>query len=123
MSTFYVGTTPQDVYGQLGDSRYFYALRRTEEGDLFFSKIDQLVDTDTITINSPGSSEDNFNDFEYGIDFFDGRLESDHSRPYPNLYFDQYRWDTRSMYYYINEEGELIVRINQKYNYPPDAIV
>lgn len=123
MSTFYVGTTPQDTYSQLGDSRYFYALRRSEEGDLFFSKIDQLLDTETITINRPGSSEDNFNDFQYGVDYFDGRLEVDHSRPHPNLYFDQYRWDTRNMYYYINEEGELVVRINQKYNYPPDAIV
>lgn len=123
MTTFYVGTTPQDILTQLGNSRYFYALRRSEAGDLYFAKIDQLTDTDAITVNIPGSAQDNFNDFEYGIDYFDGRLEEDHSRPYSNLYWDQYRWDTRNMYYYINEEGELVVRINQKYNYPPDAVV
>lgn len=123
MSTFYVGNSPQDILTQLGNSRYFYALRRSEDGDLFFAKVDQLIDQDTITVNVAGASEDNFNSFEYGVDYFDGRLEEDHSRPDANLYWDQYRWDTRNMYYYINEEGELIVRINQKYNYPPEAIV
>ncbi len=121
MSTFYVGTTPQDVLTQLGDSRYFYALRRNDDGDLFFAKVDQLTDTDEIIINIPGPNEDNFNDFTYGTDYFDGRLEVDHSRPHPNLYWDQYKWDTRNMYYYINENGELVVRINQKYVYPPDS--
>jgi len=28
------------------------------------------------------------------------------------------RWDSRSLYYYINDEGQLVVRINQKYTYP-----
>jgi hypothetical protein len=123
MTTFYVGNTPQDILTQLGNSRYFYALRRSEEGDLFFAKIDQLIDQDTIILNDPGPTEDNYEEFEYGIDFFDGRLAEDHSRPYPNLHWDQYRWDTRSMYYYINNNGELIVRINQSYTYPPGSEV
>lgn len=123
MTTFYVGNTPQDVLTQLGDSRYFYALRRSDEGDLYFSKLDQLIDTDTITINVPGLAENNYQDFQYGVDYFDGRAEEDHSRPHPNLYYDQYRWDPRSIYYYINENGELIARINQKYTYPPGSEV
>lgn len=123
MTTFYVGTTPQDILDQLGNSRYFYALRRSEEGDLYFAKMDQLLDSDTIIINKPGNAEDNFQDFAYGVDYFDGRAEEDHSRPHPNLYFDQYKWDTRSMYYYINDIGELVVRINEKYTYPPGSQV
>ena len=91
---------------------------------IFFSKIDQLRDTDSvITINVPGPNDSNFEQFEYGIDFFDGRLAVDHSRPYPNLVFDQYRWDGKNCYYYINENGELVVRINQVYSYSQDQIV
>ena len=123
-STHYVGQTP-NVSELLGDGqpRYFYALRRTEQGTLFFAKIDQLKDTDTITINNPGASVDDFTEFEYGVDFFDGRLELDHSRPYDNLQWDQYRWDNKNTYYYVNENGELVVRINQSYTYDDTQIV
>lgn len=123
--TYYIGgeVNLNDILGE-GNPRYFYALRRTDDGLLLFSKIDQLKDTDTITINVPGANANNFEQFEYGVDFFDGRLAVDHSRPYPNLYFDQYRWDGKNCYYYINEStGELIVRINQAYTYAPEQIV
>lgn len=124
MSAFYVGGQPgiTELLGP-GQPRYFYALRRTEDGTLFFAKIDQLKDVDTITINNPGPSRDDFTEFEYGVNFFDGRLEEDHSRPFTNLAWDQYRWDNKNMYYYVNDEGELVVRINQAYNYEPSQIV
>ena len=123
-STHYVGQTPS-ITELLGNNqpRYFYALRRQEDGTLFFAKIDQLKDTDTITVNNPGASSDDLTEFEYGVDFFDGRLELDHSRPYTNLQWDQYRWDNKNMYYYVNSEGELVVRINQSYTYDPSQIV
>ena len=117
-STHYVGQTPS-ITELLGDGqpRYYYALRRTEDGTLFFAKIDQLKDVDTITINNPGAASGDFTEFEYGVDFFDGRIESDHSRPYENLQWDQYRWDNKNMFYYVNDQGELVVRINQEYAY------
>lgn len=121
--TYYVGNenSASDI---LADTpRYFYALRRSEDGLLYFGKIDQLLDQGSITINNSGLAENDFTDFEYGVDFFDGRLEEDHTRPYLNLYWDQYRWDGKNMYYYINQNGELIVRINQPYPYPPEMIV
>jgi hypothetical protein len=90
---------------------------------LYFTKIDQISSTDTITLNVAGSTDNNFESFEYGIDFFDGRLAADHSRPYPNLAFDQYRWDGKNCYYYINANGELVVRINQVYTYSQDQII
>ena len=76
-STHYVGQTPSitELLGE-GQPRYFYALRRTEDGTLFFAKIDQLKDVDTITINNPGAATGDFTEFEYGVDFFDGRIES-----------------------------------------------
>lgn len=122
--TYYVGNENNlsDILGQ-GNPRYFLALRRTDDGLLYFAKIDQLKDTETITINVAGPNADNFENFEYGVDYFDGRLAEDHSRPYPNLYYDQYRWDDKNCYYYINDAGELVVRINQSYTYSQDQIV
>jgi hypothetical protein len=85
--------------------------------------VDQLKDDDTITINQPGLTENDFTEFEYGVDFFEGRLEEDHSRPFDNLQWDQYRWDERNMFYYIDNNGEFVVRINKAFIYPPELIV
>jgi hypothetical protein len=125
--TYYVGQLSSlELLGE-GNPRFFYGLRRQDSGNndgtLFFTKVDQLSSTDTITINVPGSNANNFESFEYGVDFFDGRKASDHSRPFTNLQFDQYRWDSKNCYYYINSAGELIVRINQAYTYSQDQIV
>jgi hypothetical protein len=122
--TYYIGmdASMSNLLGE-GNPRYFYALRRDEEGLLYFAKVDQLTDSGLITINNSGLTQNDFPDFEYGVDFFDGRLEEDHSRPYSNLQWDQFRWDTKNAFYYINDNGELIVRINQNYIYPPELIV
>lgn len=122
--TYYIGgeIALNDILGE-GNPRFFYGLRRTDDGTVYFSKIDQLKDSDTITLNIPGTSDNNFDMFEYGVDFFDGRLATDHSRPYPNLVFDQYRWDGKDAYYYINSNGEFVVRINKVYPYTQDQIV
>ena len=126
--TYYVGNeyNLNDLLGD-GNPRFFYGIRRqdggTNDGTLYFEKVDQLTSSNTMILNVPGSTANNFENFEYGIDFFDGRLATDHSRPYPNLYFDQYRFDSKNCYYYINSNGELVVRINQLYTYAPSQIV
>jgi len=122
--TYYVGNENNlaDLLGA-DNPRFMYALRRTDEGDLYFVKIDQLKDMDGVTINNPGLTQNDFQDFEYGVDFFDGRKEDDHSRPYSNLQWDQYRWDNKNMYYYIDDNGNFVVRVNQQYTYPPGSQV
>ena len=95
--------------------RYFYALRRTDDGDLYFARVDQLSD-DSIQINAIGADDDNYPDFESGIDFLEGR-DVYHNLVYPNLNYEQMRWDSRNIYYYINDDGELVARVNQKYTY------
>lgn len=122
--TYYIGNeiNQADILGE-GNPRFFYALRRTDDGQLFFSKIDQINDTDTIIINNPGPGDDDFEEFSYGVDFFDGRSATDHSRPHPNLHWDQYRWDNKNSFYYINDNGELVVRVNRTYDYLPEQIV
>jgi hypothetical protein len=114
-SNYYLGRTPVET---LGDSpRYWYALRRDEEGQLYVVRSDQLVDDTSYEINFPGSPEDNFEDFEAGIDFFEGRDE-DHELVYDNMKYTQYRWDDRSIFYYVNNEGQLVARIFAGYSYP-----
>ena len=115
-STYYLGTSPDEA---LGDSpRYWYALRRNEDGELFLLRSDQLKDKDSIELNLPGDTAENFEDFEPGIDYLDG-IRADHEVEYANLVWTQYRWDNRNMLYYIGpEEGRLIQRINQGYAYP-----
>jgi hypothetical protein len=122
--TYYIGQNNAltEVLGT-DNPRYFYAIRRDDDGLLYFAKIDQLTDLGSITVNNSGLTENDYTDFEYGVDFFDGRLAEDHSRPYSNLQWDQYRWDSKNVYYYLNEAGEFIVRINQSYVYPPELIV
>ena len=120
--TNYVGAPDLSSLLGEGNIRYFYALRRDDEGFIYLTKVDQVLGDDVVQVNRPGNATDDFDSFEFGIDFFDGILD-DKSRPYPNLTFDQYKWDERNIYYYINDEGELVARINKKYEYSPEQIV
>lgn len=107
-------TVGQDtsVYLQNGiKDRYFYGLRRTDEGTLFIGKVDQLAVNDPVSINNPGNIDDNFKDFDQGYDFYEGR-DLNHDKPFRNLRYEQFRWDDVNLNYYINAEGELVVRIN-----------
>jgi hypothetical protein len=114
-STYYLGTTPSEG---LGDSpRYWYALRRNEDGELFLVRSDQIIDRDAYELNIPGPPEEDFEDFEVGVDFFDG-VDSDHETPKENMYYPQYKWDGRSLFYYVDSEGMFIMRINKGYSYP-----
>jgi hypothetical protein len=114
-STYYLGTSPDEA---LGDSpRYWYAIRRNADGELFLLRSDQLIDKDTVELNMPGAPAENFEDFEPGVDYFEG-VTADHEIEYENLVWTQYRWDNRSMLYYIDSEGRLVQRINQGYTYP-----
>jgi hypothetical protein len=114
-STYYIGTSPDEA---LGDSpRYWYALRRNNDGELFLYRSDQLKDKDSIELNLPGAPQENFEDFEPGIDYFDG-TRADHEVEYDNLVWTQYRWDNRNMLYYVDDQGRLTQRINQGYTYP-----
>jgi hypothetical protein len=123
--SYYVGgnVNLNDILGE-GNPRYFYGLRREDDGTLYFTRNDQIGTSTAITLNVAGSNANNFENFEYGVDFFDGRLATDHSRPYPNLYFDQYRWDSKNCFYYLDQaSGQLIVRINQSYTYSASQII
>jgi|TARA_B100002019_G_C21274721_1_gene604655 hypothetical protein len=115
MSQFFTGQSITNVIQDNLGERYFYGLRRSDEGELFLGKLDQLSLEDTIQINKEGDVEDNFTDFDEGVEFFEGR-DSAHNLTYKNLNYEQFRWDDANLFYYVNDEGELVVRINQGRN-------
>jgi hypothetical protein len=118
--TYFVGNenAQSDLLGA-DNPRFFYGLSRDTEGTLTFTRVDQLTSDDAITVNNLGPASENYEDFEYGVDFFDGRDATTHAREYDNLNFDQYRWDNKNIFYYINAQGQLVARTNKAYtNYP-----
>lgn len=116
-SNYLMGNTSarQELLGD--EPRYFYALRRTDDGELYFARVDQLSRTDSIEINTTGPADNNFTEFQAGVDFFEGR-DVDHNIVFDNLNYEQYRWEDRNLYYYIDADGQLVLRIDRKYNYP-----
>ena len=101
--SYYIGTGPSDVINSF-IKRYYYGIRRNDDGELFLVTSDQLKGgEDALTINELGDAADNFPDFEEGIDFLDGINET-HDIVYKNLRYQQFRWDNRSLLYYVNDE-------------------
>ena len=114
-STYYLGTTPTEGLGN--SPRYWYALRKNEDGELFLVRSDQIIDRDAYELNIPGPTEEDVDDFESGVDFLDG-IDEEHEPVKENMFYPQYRWDDRSLFYYVDNEGMFIVRINKGYSYP-----
>lgn len=117
-SNYYLGVDPLT---RLGDTpRFFYGLRKNENGSLFLQRNDQMKHSDSIEVNYTGDEADNFNDFEIGVDFFEG-FDVNHNAAFGNLKYQQYRWDDRSIFYYIDEEGQLVAKINSGHTYDNGA--
>ena len=114
-SNYYLGRDPVETLGQ--SPIYWYALRRNEDGELYIVRSDQVTDKEAYELNIPGPPEENFEDFEPGVDYFDG-VKADHEPEHENMYYTQYRWDDRSIFYYVDSQGQLVQRINQGYTYP-----
>ena len=115
-SNYYLGRDPEEILGN--SPRFFYGLRRNEDGELFLVRSDMITDSaDIIDINASGNPAETFEDFEEGVDYFEG-IRTDHQIEFDNLKYPQYRWDDRSLFYYVDDEGRFTVRINKGYTYP-----
>jgi len=119
MSDYYTGITSGNIVDAL-QNRYFYGLRRTDNGELFIGKVDQLSRTDSLQINNPGDPTQNYPDFAEGQDFYEGR-DVNHNLVYDNLNYEQFKWDDRNISYYIDDEGELVARVNQRFVYDENS--
>ena len=52
----YFGNNQENVLDGL-DGRFFYGLRRTDDGELFFTKVDQMDPDASIQVNKPGDPQ------------------------------------------------------------------
>jgi len=117
--TYYIGTSPTDVINGF-IKRYYYGLRRNDDGELFLIKVDQLSGgADNIAvINDIGIAAENYLDFEEGIDYLAG-INEDHEIINDNLRYPQFKWDNRSLTYFIDpNDGQFIQRLSETYVYP-----
>ena len=113
----YIGNNPESIV-QGFIKQYFYGMRRNDDGELFLLRVDQLSGQGTATINDVGIGENNYPDFEEGIDFLEG-IDANHDIVYENLRYQQIKWDGRLLTYYIDPaDGQFIVRISEDYVYP-----
>ena len=113
----YIGNNPESIV-QGFIKQYFYGMRRNEDGELFLLRVDQLSGQGTATINDVGIGENNYPDFEEGIDFLEG-IDANHDIVYENLRYQQIKWDGRLLTYYVDPaDGQFIVRISEDYVYP-----
>jgi hypothetical protein len=116
--TYYVGNDPKTINDSFV-KRYFYGLRRNDDGELFLVRLDQLSsgEENVVIINNEASSDENFPDFEEGIDFLDG-IDANHNIEYENLRWPQLRWDGRFLVYYVEPEtGQFVQVINGSYDF------
>ena len=114
----YIGISPEKVLDGFA-KKFLYGLRRNDDGELFLIRVDQLGtgDDNSIVINEQGSSDENFPDFEEGIDFLDG-VDEDHDIVYANLRYTQLKWDDRSLLFYIDSDtGQFIQLISEGHQF------
>jgi hypothetical protein len=119
--SYFIGSTPEQVANGF-IKRYFYGLRRNQDGELYLIRIDQLQggDQNIVVINDLGIEEENFPDFEEGIDFFEG-VDTDGNVLYPNLRYPQFKWDGRSLEYFIESEtGFFVQKVSEGHEYEAD---
>ena len=113
----YIGNNPDSIINGF-IKRYYYGMRRNDDGELFLIRVDQLSGEGTAVINDIGVGENNFPDFEEGIDYLEG-IDADHDIVYENLRYPQIKWDGRLLTYYVDPvDGQFIVRISEDYAYP-----
>ena len=110
------GVGIDELQKSLANSRYFYGLRRTDNGELYMVKADLLELEDGVQLNRPGNIDANYNNFSRGEDFFEGR-DQQHRKVYQNLVYEQYKWDGRNLFYYVNKDGELVLKVNEAQTY------
>ena len=114
-SNYFFGRSKDELIGD--QPQYFMGIKRNDDGEITFTLVNQLSREDSLSVNAVGDIANNYEDFDSGTDFYEGR-DVYHNIVYENLLYEQYRWDNRRIYYYVDADGQLVARINTKYTYP-----
>jgi hypothetical protein len=111
-NNFYLGQSPEFFLNQT--ARYFYGMSRTSDGFLKVTKVNLDSDLEPVTLSDATGTYDNF---EEGIDFFEGVDGTTRMPNYTGMNFEQYKWSPDDLYYYVDANGVLSVRVDTPYNY------
>lgn len=113
MTTPYVVGKTVDQFKNSTDT-YFFALRRSEDGDLYLTKTKLNSPSGTVDL-FPSEVPELFADYDIpGDDYFDGRKE-DHTLEYTEeeLKYEQWKWVDGIRSYYIDSDGYFVVSIGK----------
>ena len=99
---------------------YFYRLTRDSTGYLTFTKIDLNADTSEIAINNNTVStmETEQQQFDISSDTVVINIDSGHNVIDLAAGHSQYKIKPEDLLYFINDNGDMIVRINGSRTYP-----
>lgn len=110
----YIGSTGGTV------PTYFYRFERDETGYLTFTKVDINADGDEIVINdvtARGDQESQL-DFDLSNDVVVINMDENHALINKSAGVTQYKIKAEDLLYFLDDNGEMIVRINGSYDYP-----
>jgi len=110
-NNFYLGQTPEFFLNQT--ARYFYGMSRTADGFIKITKVNLDSDLEPVNLSINGT----YDNFEEGIDFFEGIDATTKMPNYTGMNFEQYKWSADDLYYYVDADGVLSVRVDTPYNY------
>jgi hypothetical protein len=99
---------------------YFYRLERDSTGYLRFTKIDLNADTGEVIINSNtvSTSETDQQQFDISSDTVVINIDAGHNVIDLAAGHSQYKIKPEDLLYFINDDGDMIVRINSSRTYP-----
>ena len=103
--------------------RYYYGLRRDEEGTLYIGSADLKDPTDTVRLYSQPLTRDGGLSALPFHEFFNQRelYDTDAVNPEEALYYQQWRIDKVKISYYIDDNGEFVASVGADRSYPIDV--
>ena len=111
-NNFNLGHSPEFFLNQT--ARYFYGMSRTDDWFIKITKVNLDSDLEPVSISDATGTYDNF---EEGVDFFEGVDGTSKMPNYSGMNFEQYKWSADDLYYYVDANGILSVRVDTPYNY------
>ncbi len=99
----------------LGNDFTIHALRRDDDGMLHYTKI-RSIDNETADFHRLDGTP--YLDISTGVyDYVDETTEDKSYKNHPQDKYQQYRFDSRKVQYFIDDDGYFVIRFNEDYDY------
>jgi hypothetical protein len=90
----------------------FHGLSVDNDGMLTYTKFDMIDKNTTLTISTDAGNS-SWEGITYSFDNYNHTT----GKPNSNTLYDQYKFSGRDQFYFIDDDGNLIVRFNEKYTH------